>query len=112
MLSGIGATLGIMLYPLKSSKISKTLYTFFNNKWHFDQIYNAVFVRPIVTAGYSITYKILDRGLIEEIGPSGITRQIGKLSQFSSKIQSGQIYHYCLVVLVGTVALILFTNSA
>ncbi len=53
----------------------------------------------------------MDRGLIEELGPSGIVSKIGGLARESSKIQSGQIYHYCLVVLVGTIALILISGN-
>ncbi len=105
--SAIGAFLGIILYPFKSSSISKDLYTYLNNKWHFDLIYNSVFVKPIMDLGYSVTYKILDRGVIEEIGPSGIVNQISRLSRLSSIFQSGQIYHYCLIVLIGTILFIL-----
>ena len=108
ILSGIGGVLGIAIYPLRSTKISKEIYTFLNNKWHFDQIYNAFVVKPLLSAGHNITYKILDRGLIEELGPSGIVSRIGILARESSKIQSGQIYHYCLVVLIGTIVLIMF----
>jgi len=32
ILSMIGATLGIIIYPLSATKISKPLYTFLNNK--------------------------------------------------------------------------------
>jgi len=111
ILSLIGATLGIIIYPLSSTKVSKQFYTFLNNKWHFDQIYNSLIVKPVLTAGYSITYKILDRGLIEEVGPSGIVSQIGTLARESSRVQSGQIYHYCLVVLIGTIVFILYSSN-
>jgi len=65
-----------------------------------------------MNAGYSITYKVLDRGLIEELGPSGIVGVIQQLSKESSRFQSGQIYHYCLVVLVGTIVFILYSGIA
>ena len=62
-------------------------------------------------AGYDITYKILDRGLIEEVGPSGIVRMIGGITRTSSTIQSGQIYHYCLVLITGTIVMIIYSTN-
>lgn len=68
-------------------------------------------VKPIMEAGYNITYKILDRGLIEELGPSGVVRVVGRLTQESSKIQTGQIYQYCLVMIAGTIVMILYGSA-
>lgn len=63
----------------------------------------------MVRYGHTITYKVLDRGLIEEIGPSGIGALIRKMARGMSKIQSGQIYHYSISIIIGTLIFIIFT---
>ena len=66
------------------------------------------FVNPVVLKvldfGYEVTYKILDRGLIEEIGPNGAVKVISHMSKMASNLQSGQIYHYSLTIIIGTLA--------
>ncbi|MBS1758346.1 MAG: hypothetical protein JSU03_13805 [Bacteroidetes bacterium] len=52
-------------------------------------------------------YKVLDRGLIENIGPTGIVNTIRTLSIQSSKIQSGQLNNYSLAMIIGTVMMIM-----
>jgi NADH-ubiquinone oxidoreductase chain 5 len=57
-----------------------------------------------------VTYKVIDRGLIEEVGPTGIVKVLSKLSKGASEIQSGQIYHYSLTIIIGTIAYIIYNS--
>jgi NADH-ubiquinone oxidoreductase chain 5 len=100
-----GAGIGFLVYHLSlhvnlSSPLFKNLYTFFNSKWFFDFIYNSYVVKPIFLWGHSTSYKILDRGLIEFFGPSGISLLITKLSSFISSLHSGYIYHYAFTIFI------------
>jgi len=61
--------------------------------------------------GHEVTYKILDRGLIEKIGPTGIVSMVGKMSQKVSELQSGQIYHYSLSIIIGTIVMIVLQSA-
>ena len=110
ILSLIGATYGMIAYPKSATGISKKLYTFLSNKWHIDQIYNSLIVQRVLNIGYEVTYKVIDRGLIEEVGPTGIVKVISKLSKGASEIQSGQIYHYSLTIIIGTIAYIIYNS--
>ena len=49
-----------------------------------------------------MSYKVLDKGLIEAVGPTGIKRLVRKLTQGASQLQSGQVYNYALAVLLYT----------
>jgi hypothetical protein len=51
--------------------------------------------------GYVSSFKTLDRGIVEIFGPYGLTLLIGSLSKEISRLQSGFIYHYAFVMLIG-----------
>merc|ERR1711937_436207 len=53
----------------KKSRFGHSLYTFFSKKWFFDKIYNEVVGQSILYAGYNYTYIIIDRGILEFLGP-------------------------------------------
>ena len=46
---------------------------------------------------------MVDRGLLELIGPLGIVKIISQISKKMSKIQSGYIYHYALTIILSLV---------
>jgi NADH-ubiquinone oxidoreductase chain 5 len=88
-------------YSFKTSKLGKALYLFFNKRWFFDKIYNDYLVSKGLAFGYEISFKTLDKGIIEILGPLGISNTFQKLSQQISKIQTGFVYHYALSMLIG-----------
>ena len=87
------------------------IYTFFNNKWHFDYIYNSYVVKPVFYWGHRVSYKQLDRGVIEYLGPEGVTMLINKLAVSLSRLQSGHLYNYAFVIFVSATVLLLFINN-
>ena len=93
-------------YSFKTSSIGKSLYLFLNKRWLFDKVYNDQIVSKGLLFGYEISFKLLDKGIIEILGPYGIARTFQKLSQQISKIQSGFVYHYALSMLIGLTFLI------
>ena len=76
-------------------------YGFLNQKWYFDQIYSYFIVKPIFAFAYNITFKLLDRGIIEIIGPTGLYRTVKDLAQKVTSVQTGFIYHYTYVMIIG-----------
>jgi NADH-ubiquinone oxidoreductase chain 5 len=90
------------IYIFKKIKVFKNIYLFLNKKWFFDKIYNEWIGQFFFTVSYSVSYKTVDRGVIELLGPSGLTFLLIKLSLSFSKFQTGMIYHYLLMFLVGT----------
>ena len=109
ILSLLGATSSFLLYlfgseilvQLKMSGFGKKIYNFFNKKWFFDKIYNEFISQLFFTISYTITYKTIDRGIIEVFGPMGLSWIIVKKASDISKLQSGYLYHYTFLMLTG-----------
>jgi NADH-ubiquinone oxidoreductase chain 5 len=90
-----------ILFNLKTSTIGKKLYSFLNRKWFFDKIYNEYFGQFFFKFGYSISYKFIDRGIFEILGPTGLSNVSLKIGSNLHKLQTGFIYHYTLIILIG-----------
>lgn len=85
-------------------KLKKLLFFFaflLNKKWYWDILYNRFFIFPILTFGYMVSFKALDRGFIELVGPYGFTKFVPSWSQILSKLQTGQITHYIFFIVLG-----------
>ena len=95
-------------YKLKTSNIGLYLYNFLNRKWYFDKIYYEFINQYVLKIGYDVTYKMIDKGLIEICGPFGLVNTFLFLSRKVSLFQTGFIYHYSLLILISTVFLINF----
>lgn len=108
-ISIFGGLLALVLYsnyPKAFYLVGKPLwlrdmYVFFNKKWYFDIVYNRYIVNKVLEFGYEITFKKLDRGAIELIGPTGLVRIVKSMSEGVHRFQSGFIYHYVYVMVVG-----------
>lgn len=83
------------------------LYTFLNKKWYFDNIYNKYIVNSFLFFGYHISFKTIDRGFIEIFGPLNIVRIIDKLVINFNKIQTGYLYHYAFLMVLGATSFVL-----
>jgi len=98
------------LYQLKISSIGRKIYVFLNRKWFFDKVYHEFVSEPSLYFGYHTSYKAIDRGLIEMFGPYGISNVISQGSQTVSKMQSGYLYHYAFVMLMGVSSFVAFVG--
>jgi len=101
-------------YFIKNTKIledfKKTnmpLYNFLLNKWYIDELYDLIFVMPLKKIGLFF-WKKGDQNIINRFGPEGITRIIKFLSDKAVQFQTGYIYDYAFIMLVGLSALITF----
>ena len=100
------------LYKLKQSNLGLNLYTFLNRKWFFDKIYNEFIAQRILYFGYHISYKFLDRGLIEILGPYGLIQLLYSKTLNIKNFQTGYIYHYAFFMLIGIILFILYLISS
>lgn len=89
------------LFQIKTSLIGKKIYNFLNRKWFFDKLYNEYFGQFFFKFGYSISYKFIDRGIFEILGPTGLSTTALRIGTNLHKLQSGYIYHYTLIILMG-----------
>ena len=119
-LSLLGALVGYNLYKRvvifkwvpKNRKIWQMwsgVYTFISSAWQFNYIINHFFVFYIWKFGYFVSYKIIDRGLLEIMGPKGLSREIINITGYLSAIQSGKIYNYVLMIII---FMVLFISKA
>ena len=93
--------------PQQIADVNKPLYNFLLNKWYFDELYDALIVNPSKNLGLFL-WKFFDVKLIDGFGPDGISAFIKKCSQKASKFQSGFIYQYAFIMLLGFSALLTF----
>ena len=89
-----------LIFYLKTSNFGKNIYVFLNRKWFFDKIYNEYFSQFFFKFGYSTSYKFIDRGIFEMIGPTGFSSLALKVGSNLHKMQTGYMYHYTLIILV------------
>lgn len=83
------------------SKAWRNLVIFLNKKWFFDQIYNIFIVKSFMQFSYHITFKLVDKGLVEFFGSFNIVYIMRKIVRFFSLIHTGFIQDYLLVILLG-----------
>ena len=88
-------------YRVKTSQLGQSIYSFLNKRWFFDKVYNDFIVKPSLWFGYEVSFKTLDKGVFEILGPSGISSTLRQLASEISKIQTGFVAHYAFVMLIG-----------
>jgi NADH-quinone oxidoreductase subunit L len=107
----IGLAIAIQMYlrskdaPQQMAKHFEPLYKFFLNKWYFDELYNLIFVKASFLFG-KIFWKHGDVGFIDRFGPNGSAALVAFGSRMAVKMQSGYLYSYALVMLLGLIGLI------
>ena len=89
------------------ANVNKPLYQFLVNKWYFDELYNVLFINSSKRVGLFL-WKIFDVKIIDGFGPDGISSLIKKCSLKANKFQSGYIYQYAFIMLLGFSALLTF----
>ena len=81
-------------------KTNLLLYNFLLNKWYIDELYELIFVKPIKKTG-SFFWKTGDQGIIDRFGPDGISKVVKMISNKASRFQTGYIYDYAFIMLIG-----------
>jgi NADH-ubiquinone oxidoreductase chain 5 len=119
ILSLLGASLALILfhkYPnllinLTENSLGKKIYTFLNNKYLFDIIYNNYIVSIGLKLGYIIS-KNLDRGVIELLGPYGLSILLTNTGKNIAKMDTGIITTYSLYITLSLIILLflIFSN--
>ena len=95
------------LVPFGLAKRFRGLYQFLLNAWYFDALYDAIFVRPAKRLGQFL-WKTGDGTIIDGIGPDGVAARVIDITNRVVKLQTGYIYHYAFVMLVGVALLITY----
>jgi len=91
--------------PKALAEQHRVLYQFLLNKWYFDEIYDFLFVRSAKALGRFL-WKKGDVAVIDAYGPNGVAEVVVNTTQRITRLQSGYLYHYAFVMLIGIAALI------
>lgn len=108
----IGASLSIYLYnnqsyfisSLTDNKIGIAVYRFFNQKYFVDVIVNHYIINSSLKLGYILS-KVIDRGIIEIIGPYGFTNSLNKTSFNISTLDTGIVTSYAVYIAVSIIVI-------
>jgi len=83
------------------------LHNFVYRKWYFDELYDVLFVKPAFALGRWF-WQLGDIGTIDRFGPNGIAWVIERSAGAAKTIQSGYVYTYALIMLLGLVAAVTY----
>jgi NADH-quinone oxidoreductase subunit L len=107
----LGIALAIVLYvwrttwPAKIAHACPKLYTLSQRKWFFDEAYEAAFQKPSLKLGNAFWVRG-DQNTIDRFGPNGVSALAVHLASRLKKLQSGFIYHYATMMLLGVVVIL------
>lgn len=90
--------------PNRLAKSQRPLYLLLFNKWYFDEIYDFIFVRPSKWIGLFL-WKRGDLGMIDGTLHAIALGAVPQLTRLVSRFQSGFVFHYAFVMVVGAVLL-------
>ena len=91
--------------PRRLARRHRSLYLFLLNKWYFDELYDFLFVEPAKRLGRFL-WKRGDGWLIDGFGPDGVSARVVDVTRGVVRLQTGYLYHYAFVMLIGIAALI------
>ena len=106
----LGLVLGWVFYnrftnlPSVSTKIFKPIHTLLFNKWFFDELYNKLWVQPALWFG-RLFWKS-DKNVVDGLGPDGVAKTSLNIAGLLSRFQSGYVFHYAFVMMIGLIGLV------
>jgi NADH-quinone oxidoreductase subunit L len=109
----LGFLLAVYMYivdakkPVQLAADHPILYRFLLNKWYFDELYDAIFVRPTMALGRFL-WRTGDQKIIDGLGPDGISARVLDVTRGVVRVQTGYVYHYAFAMLIGVAALVTF----
>jgi NADH-quinone oxidoreductase subunit L len=104
-----GAVIFYLLAPSIPRRMAANggpMHSFLSHKWYFDEIYRFVFVKGAAALG-DLLWKT-DKKVIDGLGPDGVTGVAKAGAGGLSRLHTGYIFHYALVVLLSAVVFVAF----
>ncbi len=111
--TALGFVIAFALYILNEGMAARMaaaktpLWMFLYNKWYFDEIYDFVFVKGAKALG-DLFWKVGDQKLIDGLGPNGVAAVSALVGKRVGRWQTGYVYHYAFVMLLGVAGLLSF----
>lgn len=109
----LGFVVSLYVYVLKPGTAQQLagafprLYQFLLNKWYFDELYDAIFVKPAFVIG-RLFWKGGDGAIIDGLGPDGVAARVADGAKIAVRLQTGYIYNYAFAMLIGVAAIVTY----
>jgi NADH-quinone oxidoreductase subunit L len=109
----LGFLVALYMYILKPGTAHRLaealpgLYRFLLNKWYFDELYDAIFVKPAFKLG-RLFWKGGDGAIIDGLGPDGVAARVVDGSRIAVRLQTGYVYNYAFAMLIGVAAIVTY----
>jgi len=100
---GFRTALGRPILPAREAPPETGFARVLYHKYYVDEIYNALFVRPLVWLSDKVLWRAVDQALVDGLLVNGGVVGSRWLGALGSRIQSGQLGLYVLLFLVGAI---------
>jgi len=110
-----GLTMAGFLFSKCTSQIEQLkltcskLYNFLYNKWYIDELYQKAIIQSALNLGQQLWIRI-DQQTIDRFGPNGVAKLTMSAARIISRLQSGYLYHYALVFILGFFAIVIWLS--
>jgi NADH-quinone oxidoreductase subunit L len=101
LVAGYQATLGRKLLPAAEAPEDTGLAWVLHRKYYVDEIYDRLFVRPVVWLSRLVLWKGVDQTVVDGAAVNGTARISRGLGWLGSRLQTGQVGVYVVLFLVG-----------
>lgn len=91
--------------PERERSFLGPLYRLLDNKYYFDQFYQAVFARGSVWLGKRL-WAAGDQGIIDGLLVNGSASVVGRVAQITRRLQTGYLYQYAFTMIVGLILML------
>ncbi|GEO82153.1 NADH-quinone oxidoreductase subunit L [Pararhodospirillum oryzae] len=111
IVTAAGVALGWLFYiartdlPARVCERFPETYRFVFNKWYFDELYDRIFIQPAFRIGRGL-WKKGDGAVIDGLGPDGVATVTRGLARVFSRGQTGYLYHYAFVMIIGLAGIV------
>ena len=92
-----------LLISFKFSSFGYNIFSFFNQRFFVELFYNKYIAGIILKLGGQTT-KVMDKGLVELIGPYGLEKNLINLSRNINNLSTGVVTSYALYILIGLIS--------
>ncbi len=86
--------------PARLAAANRPLYEFLLNKWYFDEIYDAIFVKPAMALG-RLLWKKGDGEVIDGTINGVSMGVVPWFTRLAARAQSGYLFHYAFAMVIG-----------
>ena len=95
-------------YSIMYHPFLRRVHRFLSYKWYFDLLYNRYINLPVLRFAFRVPFALIDKGLIEFLGPRGLYSSFLRVSLQSKEYQTGVIYHYARFIISVLLLLLIY----